>query len=205
METTTAQPKTIKIAGELTHDPDVCRFHVGTDQPLAEGWTLIFNSTAEGKGSPLVDALFGIAGIAHVMVEESTVTIGKDTPAGWPQLAPDIAKAIRTACANGAPPISALVIEGLQSQPMDGVEEIIRELFEKKINPALESHGGYVRLVKIAGHDVHVEMGGGCQGCSSAKATMQHGVENAIRRLAPQVRKVIDATDHASGDKPFFK
>ena len=202
---TTAQPKTLKISGELTHDPDVCKFHLETEKPLADGWTLVFNSAAEGKGSPLIDALFGVEGIAHVMIEESTLTIAKNVPMGWPQLAPPIAKAIRAAFATANAPISPKVVEDLLAAPMDGVEEMIRKLFEESINPALASHGGYVQLVRVVDHDVYVEMGGGCQGCSSAKATMQHGVENAIRRVAPQVRKIIDATDHTAGENPYFQ
>jgi len=197
--TTTA----VKISGELTHDPDLCRFHV--DRPLADGWTLVFNKVEDGRGSPLIDALFAVEGVAHVMIEGSTMTSAKNVPAGWPQLAPDIARAIRGAFAGAAAPISPRVAEELQAQPMEGVAELIGELFEKQINPALESHGGFVRLVKVEDHDVFVEMGGGCQGCASAKATMRNGVENAIRRIAPQVRKIVDATDHAAGVNPFFK
>ena len=193
----------VKITGELTHDPDLCRFHV--DRPLVEGWTLVFNKAEDSKGSPLIDALFAVEGVAHVMVEGSTMTIAKNVPAGWPQLAPDIAKAIRAACAGEATPISDRVLADLQAQPMDGVAELIAQLFEEQINPALASHGGFVRLVKVEDHDVYVEMGGGCQGCASAKATMRHGVENAIRRVAPQVRQIIDATNHAAGVNPFFK
>ena len=202
---TIEQPKTVKISGELTHDPDICKFHVQSEHPLAGGWTLIFNNAADGKGSPLIDALFAVEGIAHVMIEESTLTIAKNIPAGWPQLAAEVAKAIRAACTGDAPPVSPRVIEELESAPMDGVEENIAQLFEQHINPSLASHGGFVRLQKIEGHDAFVEMGGGCQGCSSAKATMRHGVESAIRRVAPQIRKIIDATDHAAGANPFFK
>ena len=64
METPT-QAQAVKISGELTHDPDICRFHV--DRKLADGWTLIFNSASDGKGSPLIDALYSDAD--HVTVE----------------------------------------------------------------------------------------------------------------------------------------
>lgn len=202
---TDAQTRPLKISGELTHDPDVCRFHVDTEEPIAGGWTLVFNAAADGKGSALIDALFAVEGLARVMIEDSTLTLTKNSPAGWPQLAPEIARAIRGAFAKGGPAISPRVTEDLQNQPMDGVAELISQLFAEHINPALSSHGGYVNLVKVEGHDVYVEMGGGCQGCASAKATMQHGVENAIRRVAPQVRKVIDATDHASGENPYYQ
>ena len=197
----TATP--LKISGELTHDPDLCKFHLS--RTLVDGWTLVFNSAADGKGSPLIDALFAVEGVAHVMAEGSTLTIATNVPAGWPQLAPDIAKAIRATCATETPPIAPQVVADLEQAPMEGVAELITQLFDEHINPALAGHGGFVRLARIEGHDVHVEMGGGCQGCSSAKATMRHGVENAIRKVAPQVRKVVDATDHASGTNPYFQ
>lgn len=199
---TTQQP--VKISGELTHDPDLCKFHIATEKPLVDGWTLIFNSASEGKGSPLIDALFAVEGVSGVRIEESTLTVAKNIPAGWPQLAGQVAKAIRGAFTGDVPPLSPRVLEALQNQPMDGVGDLISQLFEQHINPALASHGGFVKLQKIEGHDVFVEMGGGCQGCASAKATMRNGVESAIRRVAPQVRKIVDATDHASGANPYF-
>lgn len=139
------------------------------------------------------------------MVAGSTITVTKNSATPWPHLAPEIAQAIRTTCAPEQSPISASVIDAIRNAPMDGVEEDIAELFEDHINPALSSHGGFVRLVKIDGRDVHVEMGGGCQGCASSKATMRFGVESAIRRVAPQVRNIVDVTDHAAGTNPFYQ
>ncbi len=193
----------LKISGELTHDPSMCHFHL--NRPLVDGWNLSFTTVEEGQGSPLVTALLGIAGIARVQVHDSTITLVKDVETPWPHLAADIAQAIRSTCGGEAAPIAPAVIAGLESQSMDGVEQEIAELLEERINPALGSHGGFVRLVKVEGHDVYVEMGGGCQGCASSKATMRYGVENAIRQAAPQVRRVIDATDHAAGTNPFYR
>lgn len=155
-------------------------------------------------GSPLADALFAVEGVASVSVSGSTVTVTKSVPAPWPHLAAGIAKAIRSACSGDAPAVAPAVIERLRAMPMDQAEAAIRELFEQRINPALASHGGFVKLMKIEDRDVYVEMGGGCQGCASARATMRYGVEGAIRQVAPQVRHIIDATDHASGTNPYY-
>ena len=193
----------LKISGELTHDPSMCHFHL--NRPLVDGWTLSFDNAAAGKGSPLITALFAIAGVARVQVHDSTITLIKSVETPWPHLAADIAQAIRSTCGGDVPPIAAAVITDLENQPMDGVEQEIADLLEERINPALSSHGGFVRLVKVEGHDVFVEMGGGCQGCASSKATMRYGVENAIRQAAPQVRRVVDATDHASGVNPYYR
>ncbi len=194
--------ETFKITGELTQNPGVCNFHCDTG--ILDGWTIHFASRDEGKGSPLIDALFDVEGVESVQVSGSTVTVEKNVPTPWPHLAPDIAKAIRTTCGEGMEPIHPSVLEDLMNRPMDSVADDIRDLFEKRINPALASHGGFVKLVKVEDRDVHVEMGGGCQGCASARATLRQGVEGAIRRVAPQVREIIDVTDHAAGANPYY-
>lgn len=193
----------LKITGELTPDPQVCMFHCET--PILEDWTVQFRSPEDSKGSPLIDALFAIDGIVHVLVSGATLTVTKDTPQPWPQIAPDIAKAIRATCGPDHQPITEAVIEALLAVPMDDVEKAIRDLFDHSINPALASHGGFVNLVGIKDRDVLVEMGGGCQGCASARMTMRNGVENAIRRVAPQVRNIVDVTDHDAGENPYYR
>ena len=194
---------TIKITGELTPDPSVCLFHL--EQPLVEDWTVIFRAPTDSRGSALADQLFAVEGVARVTVSGATITVAKDVPTPWPHLAGEIGSAIRVAMASGLPLISAPVLEDLQKAPLDDIEAAVAELFEEQINPALASHGGFVRLVKVEGRDVHVEMGGGCQGCASSKATLRYGVESAIRRVAPQVRNIVDVTDHAAGVNPYFK
>ena len=199
----TTEAKNFKISGELTNDPMICNFHC--DHPILDDWTIAFNQPEDSLGSPLIDALFAVDGISTVNVSGSTITVTKTIPTPWPHLAADIAKAIRGACTGDAAPVNPAVIERLESLPMGDAQKAIEELFEKQINPALESHGGYVKLQKIVDRDVYVEMGGGCQGCASARATMRNGVEGAIRKVAPQVRNIIDATDHDSGTDPYYK
>jgi len=193
---------TFKISGELTNDPMVCKFHC--DRPILEDWTVIFSKPEDSMGSPLIDALFAVEGISAITVSGPTITVTKSIPTPWPHLAADVAKAIRSTCTSDVPPVSPDVVERLKNLPMDEAEKAIAELLEKQINPALASHGGFVKLLKIEDRDVYVEMGGGCQGCASARATMRYGVEGAIRKVAPQVRNIIDATDHASGTNPYY-
>lgn len=195
--------QSIKITGELTNDPSMCLFHL--EQPIIEEWTVTFNAPEDSHGSALADHLFKVEGVARVTVSGKTITVIKNVMTPWPHLAGEIGAAIRAAVASGQPLIADAVIERLKDFSPDDIEAAVAELFEEQINPALASHGGFVRLVKVDGRDVHVEMGGGCQGCSASKATMKYGVENAIRRVAPQVRHVLDVTDHAAGTNPYFK
>lgn len=192
----------IKITGEFTADPNICRFVI--DRPVLKEWTINFKSAEDSKGSPLVDRLFAIDGISEVRVGGNTITINKTVDDPWPKLAKEIGSAIRTSLSDDVPPISEAAVDAVRSAPLDDMAEVIEKLFEEHINPALASHGGFVRLVKVVDRDVHLEMGGGCQGCSASKITLKHGIENAVREAVPQVREVVDVTDHASGENPYY-
>lgn len=78
------------------------------------------------------------------------------------------------------------------------LERRAREILEQSINPALKSHGGFARLVKVEDGRAHVELGGGCQGCPGAKMTIKQGIEARLREELPGLRQVVDATDHGS-------
>ncbi len=47
-------------------------------------------------------------------------------------------------------------------------------------------------------------MGGGCQGCGAADVTLRQGVERMIREAVPEVLEIIDLTDHAAGQNPYY-
>jgi len=83
--------------------------------------------------------------------------------------------------------------------------EEVRAIIDAEINPALDAHGGFVTFV---GHDedlaVYLTMGGGCHGCSMSRMTMVQGVSSMIREHLPTVTRVIDVTDHTSGDSPYY-
>ena len=72
------------------------------------------------------------------------------------------------------------------------------------INPSLASHGGYADLVGVEDTTVFLSMGGGCQGCAMSAATLREGIQVAIKEAIPEVTEIVDATDHAAGDNPFY-
>ena len=88
---------------------------------------------------------------------------------------------------------------------LDGsVEDNVREVLTKRINPSIAAHGGFAELVSVDGDTVIVKLGGGCQGCGMANATVTAGIERTLRELIPEVERVVDLTDHASGENPYF-
>ena len=82
--------------------------------------------------------------------------------------------------------------------------ERVQALIDDTINPALAMHGGFVELVGVEDGVVSMRMAGGCQGCGAAQMTMAQGIELLIRDEIPEVKKLVDVTDHAAGENPYF-
>ncbi len=82
--------------------------------------------------------------------------------------------------------------------------ERVRDLIERRVNPAVAAHGGRITLVEVRDDVAYVRMSGGCQGCGMAAVTLRQGVERMIRDAIPEIRGVADVTDHATGATPFF-
>ena len=80
----------------------------------------------------------------------------------------------------------------------------VQELIETMINPAIAGHGGYVDLIDVQDNRVYLQMGGGCQGCGAADVTLKSGIERLIKDELPEVLEVLDTTDHASGENPYY-
>ena len=80
----------------------------------------------------------------------------------------------------------------------------IRKVIDDMINPAVASHGGEVHLVDFVNNDVYLRLSGGCQGCASSNATLKNGIERLLREEFPDIRNIVDVTDHQAGDNPYY-
>ena len=84
------------------------------------------------------------------------------------------------------------------------VAEQVEQLLKEQINPALAAHGGFAELKGVESDKVYVTMGGGCQGCAVSAMTLRDGIARSITEAIPEVTEVIDTTDHAAGENPFY-
>lgn len=80
----------------------------------------------------------------------------------------------------------------------------VEKLLDEQIRPALAAHGGNVEIVDIDNNILYLRLQGGCQGCASSKATLKDGIEQIVKRNFPMIEEVVDLTDHASGENPYF-
>lgn len=77
-------------------------------------------------------------------------------------------------------------------------------VIEQVINPGLAMHGGRINLVDVRDGVVYVSFGGGCQGCGMVNMTLSEGVRKLITEAIPDVRDIVDVTQHSLGTNPFF-
>ncbi|MEQ8717285.1 MAG: NifU family protein [Acidimicrobiales bacterium] len=96
------------------------------------------------------------------------------------------------------------MLEGADLELTGSLEEKVNQLLHRHINPSLAAHGGFAELVKVDGTDVHLMMGGGCQGCAMSAATLREGISVMIAQALPEVTDVIDVTDHNAGETPYY-
>jgi Fe-S cluster biogenesis protein NfuA len=62
----------------------------------------------------------------------------------------------------------------------------------EEIRPALRADGGDVELVEVTDDGiVTVKLTGACHGCPMGMQTLELGIEAHLRKMVPQVRKVL--------------
>lgn len=88
--------------------------------------------------------------------------------------------------------------------PADPLAAQVQSVIEHHVNPGIASHGGRAELVGVKDDVVFVALGGGCQGCSMASVTLKQGIEQILKQAIPRIKAVVDATDHAHGNNPFY-
>jgi Fe-S cluster biogenesis protein NfuA len=71
---------------------------------------------------------------------------------------------------------------------IDKIEEALNQ-----VRPYLESDGGDIRLIEVTDdYVVKVKLLGACSDCQVSVMTLKAGVEQAIKRVLPEVKEVVD-------------
>ena len=158
-------------------DPDTCKFTVS--RTVHPGGPFFFDTKERAAGSPLVERLFALPGVAHVLVAENVVTVGKDAGASWSALKPAIGAVIRAQLLTGVPAIlEAPRTAGAWGRTDAEVRAVVQELLDREVNRSIAAHGGQISIVDVQGrkplhrHEWRVP---GMRGLSSDSATRVRG------------------------------
>src|SRR6267378_356253 len=184
-----------------------CKFLVS--DPIHAGGVRRFASPDEARGSPLPEAIFAIPGadVSEVILSGNLLTVVKRNPAPWPVVGKAVGQAIRAALAGGQPTVASKPVapaEPGSATADDALYERVADLFDSQVNPMVARHGGRVELIDVQDAVVMVRMAGGCQGCGMADVTLRQGIEAMLQQHVPEVKGIVDITDHTAGSNPYF-
>lgn len=194
---------TIRAEASLA-DPDSCKFTV--NRTVHPGGPFFFDAGERAGGSPLVERLFALPGVAHVLVADNVVTVGKEPGTSWTGLKSAIGTVLRTQLLTGAPAILEIPRNARARARTDAeIRAVVQELLDREVNRSIAAHGGRISIVDVRNGELFIAMGGGCQGCAASQVTLRQGFEVMVRRVAPEIVDIVDATDHAAGNKPFYR
>lgn len=182
-------------------DPLTMRFIL--DAPIQAG-----RGTGSGEldsGAPLARSLLSVDGVRKVRVTEETILVTRTPDSDWLTLKAPIAAAIRQVLDCTDRPLG----ETAPAQSADGEDAAllaaVTEVLDREANPAIASHDGHVRAERVENGKVYLRMSGGCQGCAASAATLRNGIETMLRCALPEIREIVDVTDHATGATPYYR
>ncbi|CCM66017.1 MULTISPECIES: iron-sulfur cluster biogenesis protein NfuA [Candidatus Neomicrothrix] len=185
------------VQGVLNTEPDPEQLGLRVEITGTNGAEYSYDLSFENLSDAADDDLRVLQDGLTVMIPAATV--------------PDLTGAVLDTPAAGS---AGLVIRNPnRPDPLAGVEldrsgdmaSQVQQLLEQVINPGLASHGGFATLVGVDDdNQVYITLGGGCQGCSMTQMTLTQGIQVQLNAAIPEIGNVIDVTDHASGDNPFY-
>ncbi len=109
----------------------------------------------------------------------------------------------RPTAAEAAPGVPPEVLSRGIAGPL---AQTVVTVLEQDVNPSIAGHGGRADLVALDEDDgtAYLRLSGGCQGCAMSQMTLRQGIETALLQGVPELTRVVDVTDHGSGDNPYY-
>ncbi|MGH9183960.1 MAG: NifU family protein [Acidimicrobiales bacterium] len=104
-----------------------------------------------------------------------------------------------------APPASPPIARRPPSELGGDVAQRVLAVLDQQVNPSIATHGGQAELVAVEDDVAYLRLSGGCQGCGMATVTLSQGIEVAVTEAVPEISRVVDVTDHASGTNPYYE
>lgn len=186
--------------------PDAVTCPIRFDRPVSPGGTSLFETPQEAAAWPAVKALLGIPGVHSVIGKGDVLVVARRDGTTWPELLARVQPALVEAFSDVKAPTASRPAASASATPDEEALRLrIQDVIDRDINPAVADHGGVITLLDVKDTRVFIHMGGGCQGCAMSTATLKQGVETMLRAQVPEISEILDTTDHAAGENPYFQ
>lgn len=181
------------IQTEATPNPATLKFLPGRD--VLPGAPRDFRDAEAASVSPLAAALFELDGVRGVFLGADFIAVTKDE-SDWAHIKPAILGVIMDHFVSERP-----ILTDAQAHAAPGGEEffdqgdsetveVIKELLDTRVRPAVAMDGGDIIFKGYKQGTVYLHMQGACSGCPSSTATLKNGIENLLRHFVPGVETV---------------
>jgi len=215
--------KDLEIVASPASQSNLCYFAVSI--PLLPGGKATCKSKEEAQGSELFTKIFQLDWPSEVAVEENKLVVRKMVAGPWQAPAKEIGQIIRTLHHEGKDFFSSEFISNAkvneetdkkscghnhhlhinQKNVESELGKAINKIMHDQVAPALAAHGGSVTLVDVQDGKVFLSFSGGCQGCSQASVTVKDGIEKLLLKQFPEIKQVVDITNHTEGHNPYYR
>jgi len=180
-------PKIVDI--DETPNPNARKFLLR--EPLSWGIAHSYENAEQAQGDALASALFAIPHVSNVFYIDSWLTVTQDGQADWDKLAREIAVPVRAAPAAAAKSAAAVFeartsVAELSPQDRQRLEEI-ELVLDQEIRPYLQSDGGDLHVLGLAGNQLIVHYQGACGTCPSSISGTLQGIQSRLRTLEPDI------------------
>ncbi|OQO08452.1 hypothetical protein B0A48_06322 [Cryoendolithus antarcticus] len=208
--------RTIFIQTEPTPNTDALKFKPNTNV-LPDSFPSTFleyttprSTLSPPHPSPLAAELMNVDGVRSVFYGKDYITITKDAATPWAHVKPEVFSLITEAVTNGKSFVNVVAAkEGEEGQgssaseadavydPADQeVVDMILELLETRIRPAIQEDGGDIEFRGFdAEGQVLLKLRGACRTCDSSTVTLKNGIESMLMHYIEEVKGVRQVLD----------
>jgi Fe-S cluster biogenesis protein NfuA len=182
----------VNVSLEFTPNPNTLKYVV--NRTLLEKGAANFPTAIAAERSPLAKRLFGVLGVAGVMVGRDFVTVTKGENGDWEGLNRGVTDILTDHLGKDMPvidPAQAAATSGPTGQGTGAIEDKIRAILDSDIRPAVAMDGGDITFERFEDGVVYLYLQGSCSGCPSSTATLKMGIENRLKEQIPEVREVV--------------
>eukprot|EP00469_Lotharella_globosa_P002060 CAMPEP_0167794758 /NCGR_PEP_ID=MMETSP0111_2-20121227/13992_1 /TAXON_ID=91324 /ORGANISM="Lotharella globosa, Strain CCCM811" /LENGTH=238 /DNA_ID=CAMNT_0007688219 /DNA_START=28 /DNA_END=741 /DNA_ORIENTATION=+ len=193
--------RSLFIETKDTPNPKSLKFNPGR-MVLEEG-AMDFNDKKAAGVSPLAKRLFDLEGVTNVFLGSDFVSVTVEDESLWHDTKPEVFAVLMDFYQSGLPVIAdeADIVDTAGTEIMDDDDEVvqmIKELLEARIRPAVQEDGGDIAYRGFEDGVVKVQLQGSCVGCPSSSVTLKMGIENMLKHYVPEVTAV-EAIDPPGG------
>ena len=181
----------INIYTEANPNPNSLKFVVNF-MLMPEGVSRDFPDIKSAKEAPLAIKLFEKTYVKRVFYMSNFITVTKEEDVDWYEIKGEIVTIIKTHLDAG---LQILTEKEIKEDNNDEVSETdleakIKGILDEYIRPAVEMDGGAITFDSFTEGKVKVLLQGSCSGCPSSTLTLKSGIENLLKRMVPEVKKV---------------